>query len=207
MPGEKTLIIDSKVSLVAYSEAVNAEAEEDVASARKRHVASVRGHINGLSSKDYQSAEDSSVDYVILFVPIEGALSEALREDGNLTEYALERHITIATPTTLMMALRTVANVWAVERRNQNAEQIAERAGRLYDKVAGFVNNMEGVGRRLGQAQDAYEDAFGQLSRGRGNLLSQVESLKTLGAKTGKSIGVDFDEGGDEPLKVEKLQE
>lgn len=193
IPGKKTLVIDSKVSLVAYTEAVNAETEEDAVQARKRHLASLRMHINTLSSKEYQTAEESTVDYVILFVPIEGALSEALREDGKLTEFALEKNITIATPTTLMMALRTIASVWAVERRNQNAEQIAARAGRLYDKVAGFVGNMENVGKRLDQAQSSYESAFGQLARGPGNVLSQVDSLKSLGAKTGKSIGVDFD--------------
>ena len=193
MPGGQSLIIDSKVSLVAYSDAVNAETAEAYDSAQKRHLASLRGHINGLASKGYQNVDGSTVDYVILFVPIEGALAEALRADGGLTEYALERNITIATPTTLMMALRTVSNVWAVERRNQNAEDIAQRAGRLYDKVAGFVDNMEKVGRSLGQAQDAYDNAFGQLKSGRGNVLSQVETLKALGAKTSKQLGTSFD--------------
>ena len=195
IPGGKSLVIDSKVSLVAYTDAVNAESEEEAALARKRHVASLRTHITGLSNKGYQTAENTTVDYVILFVPIEGALSEALREDGGLTEYALERHITIATPTTLMMALRTVANVWAVERRNQNAEEIASRAGLLYDKVSNFVGSMEGVGTRLRQAQDSYDKALGQLSRGNGNLLWQTEALKNLGAKTTKKIGMEFDEG------------
>jgi len=207
IPGGKTLIIDSKVSLVAYTDLVNAESEDQAAQARKRHVVSLRGHINSLAEKDYQSAESSTVDYVIMFVPIEGALSEALRANGKLTEQAIERNIMIATPTTLMMALRTIATVWAVERRNQNAEQIAQRAGRLYDKVVGFVDNMKNVGKRLGQAQDAYDGAFGQLSRGRGNVLSQVESLKTLGASTSKSIGVEFDDGEDGPLMVDKSDE
>lgn len=193
IPGGKSLVVDSKVSLTAYADAVNAETEEEAAAARKRHVASIRSHINGLSGKAYQAAEDMTVDYVILFVPIEGALSEALREDGALTEYALERHITIATPTTLMMALRTVSHVWAVERRNRNAEEIAKRAGLLYDKVAGFVSRMEGVGTRLRQAQDSYDAALGQLSQGSGNLLRQAEMLKVLGAKTTKSIGIEFD--------------
>lgn len=193
MPGDQSLVIDSKVSLVAYTDAVNAETPEDYESAQKRHLASLRGHINGLASKGYQNVDGSMVDYVILFVPIEGALAEALRADGGLTEYALERNITIATPTTLMMALRTVSNVWAVERRNQNAEEIAQRAGRLYDKVVGFVDNLEKVGRSLGQAQDAYDNAFGQLSRGRGNVLSQVETLKSLGAKTSKQLETSFE--------------
>jgi DNA recombination protein RmuC len=201
IPGGRSLVVDSKVSLVAYAEAVNAENDVDAAAARKRHVASLRSHINGLSGKSYQTAEDLTVDYVILFVPIEGALSEALREDGALTEYALERQVTIATPTTLMMALRTVSHVWAVERRNRNAEEIAKRAGLLYDKVAGFISSMEGVGTRLRQAQDSYDVALGQLSQGSGNLLRQTEMLKILGAKTTKSIGMEFDEG-EEPLPV-----
>ncbi len=194
IPGGKTLVIDSKVSLVAYADIVNSETEEEAAGARKRHVASLHGHITRLASKDYQYAEEVTVDYVIMFVPIEGALSEALREDNSITEFALERNVTIATPTTLMMALRTIANVWAFERRSQNAEEIAYRAGRLYDKVAGFVDSMNKVGKRLDQAQSAYQAAFVQLSRGRGNMLSQVEMLKTLGAKTTASIGADFDD-------------
>ena len=203
IPGGKTLVVDSKVSLAAYADAVNAETDEETAHARKRHVASLRGHIDGLAGKDYQNAEDSTVDYVMMFVPIEGALSEALREDGRLMEFALEKNVAIVTPTTLMMALKTVAHVWAAERRNRNAEAIAKRAGLLYDKVVGFVDNMENVGKRLGQAQDAYNGAFGQLSRGRGNVLSQVESLKALGAKTGKSIGVDFEGADDELSRLE----
>ena len=183
LPGGKTLVIDSKVSLVAYTDAVNAETEEQAAAARKRHASSLRGHINVLASKEYQAAEDASVDYVIMFVPIEGALSEALREEGAITEYALERRIMIATPTTLMMALKTVANVWAVERRNRNAEEIADRAGRLYDKVAGFVESMSDLGNRLVQAKNAHDKAFDQLSRGKGNLLSQADRLRSLGAK------------------------
>lgn len=199
VPGGRSLVIDSKVSLLAYTEAVNAETEGEAAAARKRHVASLRAHINGLSAKVYQAAEASTVDYVILFVPIEGALSEALREDGALTEYALERHIAIATPTTLIMALRTVSHVWVVERRGRNAEEIAKRAGLLYDKVASFVTSMEGVGTRLRQAQDAYDTAIGQLSRGGGNLLRQAAQLKSLGARTTKSIGMEFDEADELP--------
>ena len=193
LPGGKTLVIDSKVSLVAYTDAVNSENEIETIEAQKRHIVSIRNHINGLSAKGYQFAENSSVDYVILFIPIEGALSEALRMDGRITEYAMEKNITIATPTTLMMALKTISNVWDVERRNKNAELIADRAGKLYDKVSGFVLNMEKVGERLTQAQDSYDTAFNQFSKGRGNVLSQVENLKTLGAKTSKSIDTDFE--------------
>ncbi|MDB9851319.1 DNA recombination protein RmuC [Amylibacter sp.] len=204
LPGGKTLVIDSKVSLAAYTDAVNSENEIDTIEAQKRHIVSIRSHINGLSAKGYQFAENSSVDYVILFIPIEGALSEALRMDCRITEYAMEKNITIATPTTLMMALKTISNVWDVERRNKNAELIADRAGKLYDKVSGFILNMEKVGERLTQAQDSYEVAFNQFSKGRGNVLAQVESLKTLGAKTTKSINTEFDKS-EEIEKPEEL--
>ena len=206
IPGGKSLVIDSKVSLIAYSDSVNAETEVDALTSRKRHLTSIKNHINALSSKGYQIAENSTVDYVILFVPIEGALSEALREDPALTEYALEKNITIATPTTLMMALKTIANVWAVDRRNQNAELIADRAGKLYDKVYGFVQSMERVGERLDQAQDSYSQAFSQLSKGRGNIISQVDSLKTLGAKASKSIKTEFDNDDDNTVKLQTVK-
>ena len=206
IPGGKSLVIDSKVSLLAYNEAVNAETDEDALRSRKRHLTSIKAHINALSAKGYQTAENSTVDYVILFVPIEGALSEALREDPALTEYALEKNITIATPTTLMMALKTIANVWAVDRRNQNAELIADRAGKLYDKVYGFVQSMERVGERLDQAQDSYSQAFSQLSKGRGNMISQVESLKNLGAKASKTIRTEFDNDDDNTVKLQSIK-
>ena len=206
IPGGKSLVIDSKVSLLAYSDSVNAETEVDALTSRKRHLTSIKNHINALSSKGYQIAENSTIDYVILFVPIEGALSEALREDPALTEYALEKNITIATPTTLMMALKTIANVWAVDRRNQNAELIADRAGKLYDKVYGFVQSMERVGERLDQAQDSYSQAFSQLSKGRGNIISQVDSLKALGAKASKSIKTEFDNDDDNTVKLKSVK-
>ena len=206
IPGGKSLVIDSKVSLLAYNEAVNAATDVDALASRKRHLTSIKNHINSLSAKGYQTAENSTVDYVILFVPIEGALSEALREDPALTEHALERNITIATPTTLMMALKTIANVWAVDRRNQNAELIANRAGKLYDKVYGFVQNMERVGERLEQAQDSYTQAFSQLSKGKGNVISQVESLKNLGAKTSKKITTEFDGSDDNTVKLQSIK-
>ena len=123
-----------------------------------------------------------------MFVPIEGALSEALRSQPDLTEYAANLQVMIATPTTLMMALRTVKTVWDVENRNSNAEKIAKRAGAIYDKVVGFCTDMEKVGKQLDSARDAHAAALNKLTDGRGNVLRQVEELKTLGAKTVKSI-------------------
>ncbi|QUS36638.1 DNA recombination protein RmuC [Falsirhodobacter algicola] len=193
MPDGKRLVIDSKVSLIDYETCVNGETEAECAAARLRHVRALKAHIQTLHDKAYHRMENGSVDYVVMFIPIEGALSEALREMGDLTTMAFEKSVTIATPTTLMMALRTISNVWTIERRNQNAEAIADRAGRLYEKVAGFVDDMEKVGRNLGAAQTAYGDAMGKLSTGRGNVLSQLETLKTLGAKTSKTFRTEFD--------------
>lgn len=197
LPGGKTLVIDSKVSLVAYERAVNAETEEERDAALRQHLIALKAHIDGLSDKGYHRVSDRTVDYVVMFLPIEGALSEALRQQGDLTGYALERHVTIATPTTLMMALRTIENVWSVERRTRNAEEIADRAGKLYDKVAGFVDSMQEVGRRLEQAGKAHSEAMGQLHTGRGNVIRQVEQLRELGAKSSKRLAVESrDDGG-----------
>ncbi|EYD70960.1 DNA recombination protein RmuC [Limimaricola hongkongensis] len=198
MPRGKSLVVDSKVSLVAYEAAVNAETEEERARHLREHVASVRRHIDQLAAKGYHAMQDGSVDYVLMFMPIEGALSAALSQSGDLTAYAVSKGVGVMTPATLMVTLRTVDHIWTVERRESNAEDIAKRAGLLYDKVAGFVGNMEQVGRALGQAARAHEDAMGQLSSGRGNVLGQIEKLKSMGARTQKSLGVAFDEADDD---------
>lgn len=197
MPRGKSLVIDSKVSLVAYEAAVNAETEEERARHLREHVASVRRHIDQLAAKGYHAMEEGSVDYVLMFMPIEGALSAALAESGDLTAYAVSKGVGVMTPSTLMVTLRTVDHIWTVERRESNAEAIADRAGKLYDKVANFVGNMQQVGRALEQASKAHGDAMGQLSTGNGNVLRQIEMLKSMGARTQKSLGVAFD-GADE---------
>lgn len=202
MPQGSALVIDSKVSLVDYETAVNSEDEAEAAAARRRHVRALQSHIDTIASKDYARLVGQSVDYTIMFIPIEGALSEALREQGDLTRHALEKSVMIATPTTLMMALRTVSNFWTFDRRNRNAEEIAKRAGLLYEKVAGFVDAMDSLGKSLGQAQASFSTAMDRLSRGNGNVLSQVDRLKQLGARTGKTITADFDP---EPTAPETL--
>ncbi|SMF82130.1 DNA recombination protein RmuC [Tistlia consotensis] len=205
LPGGQRIVIDSKVSLTAFEECVNAEEETGRAAAALRHVTSMRGHIRTLGSKDYHLAAGSELDYVIMFVPIEGALAIALEQDPALTAFAADSNVAIATPTTLMVALRTVANVWQVERRNRNAEQIASRAGRLYDKFVGFAKDMESLGTRLDGARQCYDQAMGKLSTGNGNLVRQVEQLKQLGAKASKALPATLkeeaaadDEGGTE---------
>jgi DNA recombination protein RmuC len=188
LPGGQRIVVDSKVSLTAFE--AFASADTDVARAvhLKAHVNSLRGHIKALSSKEYHTLTADGLDYVIMFVPIEGALAAALQEEPALTAYAAENNVAIATPTTLMIALRTVANVWQVERRNRNAEEIAARAGRVYDKFVGFVEDMSDLGTRLKKATDSYEGAMGKLSTGRGNILSQIEQLKVMGAKASKAL-------------------
>jgi DNA recombination protein RmuC len=188
LPGGQKIVIDSKVSLVAFDDYVNAESEAERGAHLKRHLTSIRTHIKTLSSKEYHSAAGSHLDYVVMFIPIEGALAAALQEDPGLTAEAVGANVAIATPTTLMIALRTVANVWQVERRNKNAEIIARRAGKIYDKLVGFLEDMTSLGNRISQARVSYDEAMAKLSSGRGNLVNQVEQLKQLGAKASKSL-------------------
>lgn len=193
MPQKKLLVVDSKVSLVAYEQAVNAEDDAMRSAALKRHVDSIRSHINGLSAKGYDQLDDGAVDYVLMFIPIEGAFSEALRVDPTLASFAMDRRVGLTTPTTLMLTLRTVEHIWTVERRESNALEIAKRAGQLYDKVAGFVDALDGVGAALGKATDAHRTAVDRLSRGNGNVIRQVEMLRELGARTTKRLAMDHD--------------
>ena len=193
MPQKKLLVVDSKVSLNAYEAAVNAETEVDRAAALKRHVESVRAHITALSAKGYDQLDDGAVDYVLMFIPIEGAFSEALRVDPGLASFAMDRRVGLTTPTTLMLTLRTVEHIWTVERRESNALEIARRAGQLYDKLAGFVDSLDEVGAALTKASNAHRTAVDRLSRGQGNVIRQVEMLRELGARATKKLAIDHD--------------
>ncbi len=184
----RRIVVDAKVSLTAFDQYVNAADDDERAAALRGHLASLRGHVTTLGSKAYHDAIGEGLDYVILFVPIEGALALALQSDPALTGFAAENNVAIATPTTLMMALRTVANVWRVERRNRSAEEIARVAGRMYDKLEGFVADFQKIGTQMDTTRKTYDDAFGKLAHGRGNLLRQAEQLKELGARTSKSL-------------------
>lgn len=194
MPGDKALVIDSKVSLNAYAEAVAAETDEERERWLRLHVQNVRARVDELAARDYDRFVDGSIDMVMLFMPIEGAVSAAWAQDGELAAYAMSRGVGLVYPTSLLMALRTVRHLWNVEKRNRNAEQIAERAGRLYDKLATFIDSFQRVGSALDTAQRAYATATGQLTQGRGNLVRQVEELKSLGARTGKTIAIAHDD-------------
>ncbi len=200
MPQRKVLVIDSKVSLNDYETSVNTEDAAEREAALKRHVAAIRAHVTTLSGKGYHAVDEGAVDYVLMFIPVEGAFSEALRVDPALAGFAMEKRVGLATPTTLMLTLRTVDHIWMVERRETNAMEIASRAGQLYDKVAGFVDSMETVGRSLDAASRAHGQAMDRLTRGQGNVIRQVEMLRELGARAQKKIDLDHDSHGAERL-------
>ncbi len=186
-PDGKKLVVDSKVSLVAFERCVNCEDEAERAAHLKDHLTSLRRHIRGLSEKDY-AQHYGGVDFVILFVPVEGALSLAIQNDPEIQADAVTRNVMIASPNTLLMGLRTVQNMWTRERQHQNAQAIAERAGKLYEKFVGFVDDLEKVGASIQRAHSQYDTAYGKLTSGRGNLIRQAELLKSMGAQTSKQL-------------------
>ncbi|KAE9623667.1 DNA recombination protein RmuC [Aeromonas veronii] len=189
LPQEKDIIIDAKVSLTAYERWYNAEDELEKAVALKEHVASVRNHIRELGRKDYQQLPGvRTLDYVLMFVSVEPAFLTAMEADPSLVRYGLDNNILLVSPTNLMVALRTIENLWRYERQNQNARQIAERAGRLYEKLRLFVEEMQQMGGSLHKAQESYDKAMGRLVNGRGNLIAQVERFRELGVEVTKSL-------------------
>lgn len=188
LPENHRIVIDAKVSLTAFEAHINAETEDERATQLKAHLLSLRNHIKILSSKEYHAHTVGSVDYVIMFVPIEGALAVALQADPNLIIDALAQHVTITTPTTLITVLRTVRSIWRTWSINKNAEAIADRAGQLYEKFVGFTVDMQRLGKQIDSAQQSHVDAMNKLSTGTGNVFRQFELLKTLGAKTNKIL-------------------
>ena len=186
-PDHRKVIIDSKVSLVAWEQYVS---ESDIGKqeqALKSHISSLRNHIDGLSKKNYPKYA-IALDYVLMFIPIEPAFLEAVKKDTLLWKYAYDKKIMLVSPTNLLAVLKIIADLWKVEQQNRNAIEIAEKAGALYDKFHGFLTNLELVGKKLSDAQISYDDAFKQLSTGKGNLIGRVEELKKMGADAGKQI-------------------
>lgn len=189
LPNEKDIIIDSKVSLVAYEAFHSADSEDDKKRYLKEHVQSIRGHIRGLGKKDYQSIKSiKTLDYVLMFIPIEPAFLLAVENDPELVSFALNSNIMLVSPTNLLVALRTVNNIWQYEYQNQNAQVIAERAAKLYDKFSGFVADMEKLGKSLESTTKTYDAALNKLSSGKGNLVRQVENFKSMGIQPTKSL-------------------
>lgn len=189
LPDQRHLVIDSKVSLVAYEQAVNAAEAEDREKALKTHATAVRRHIEELSGKQYEDlGQLNTPDYVLMFIPIEPAFSAALQADTQLYEWAFDRRVILVTSPTLLVTLKTVASLWKQDRQTKNALEIAKRGGLLYDKFVGLYQDLEAIGRHLNQTRKSYGNALGKLQDGRGNLMSQVEELKELGVKTKKSL-------------------
>jgi DNA recombination protein RmuC len=199
LPDDKCIIIDSKVSLKAFDLYVNEQDRALQKTYLTQHVASVRQHVKSLSSKNYhQKVKGQSVDFVLMFLPVEAGFAEALKTDLSLYNYAWENGIVIVSPTTLLATLRTVASVWKQEKQNRNVVQIAEESGKLYDKFVGFIADFEKIKRGLDSTQSAYEGAFRKLKSGNGNLISKAEKIKALGAKTSKEIDNSLIESNDE---------
>ena len=193
LPDNKSIIVDSKVSLTAYERFISSDNEETKRQSIKDHLISVKKHVDELSKKDYSSIDEvNSPDFVILFIPIEPAFGLALKEDRGLYQYAFDRKIVLVTSTTLMATIKTVANLWKLEKQNKNANDIAQRAGLLYDKFVGFIKNLEEIGDSLQKAKSAHEKAIRKISEGPGNLIGQVTKLQKLGVRTEKDAISNF---------------
>jgi DNA recombination protein RmuC len=189
LPEGRHLVVDAKVSIVAYNDYANSDNDLVKDVALKRHIDSVRTHIKGLSSKNYQELYQlKSLDFVIMFVPVEPAFMLAITEDGELWQDAWTKNVLLVSPSTLLFVVRTVAHLWRQEQQTRNAQDIAKRGGELYDKLVGFVDDFEKIGDRLKQAQKSYDDAFGKFTSGRGNVIRQALMLKKLGVKPTKSL-------------------
>jgi len=189
LPEDKHVIIDAKVALVAYERFVSSEDEEERKAQLSLHVQAVRRHIKQLGEKEYQKLRElEGLDFVLLFIPIEPAFSLALQYDNEIFIEALDRNIVIVSPTTLIATLRTIASIWKNEYQSRNAIEIARQSGNLYDKFVGFANDLLKVGRSMDTAKDTYEEAMNKLTTGKGNLVSRVDNIKKLGAKTSKAL-------------------
>jgi DNA recombination protein RmuC len=189
LPDQRHLVIDSKLSLLAYERWVNTTDESQLAALATEHVRAVRAHVEDLAGKSYHETDRLiTPDYVLMFVPLEPAFSAAVESDRALYEWALEKRVVLCTVPTLLVTLKTVALLWKQDRQTRNVQEIARRGGLLYDKFTGLFSDLEAVGQHLSRARESYDEVLAKLKTGRGNLLSQVEDLKTLGAKAQKSL-------------------
>ncbi|MFP3983428.1 MAG: DNA recombination protein RmuC [Desulfurivibrionaceae bacterium] len=193
LPENKDVVIDSKVSLLAYNNYIVEEDGPARQEALKAHIQAVRSHIKGLSSKDYSGLKGlRSLDFVLMFMPIDAAFMVAFQEEEELFNEAFEKKIVVVTPTTLLATLRTIENIWRYERQNENARKIAERAGRLYDKLCLFLEDFEKIGKQLSTVHSTYDHALHRLSQGRGNLIRQAEDFREFGVKVKKELPAEF---------------
>ena len=193
LPGDKDVVIDSKMALTAYERFYNADDDTSRQQALKEHINAIKTHINGLSSKNYQDLLGiKTLDYVLMFIPVEPAFNAAMEQDSGLVQLALEKNIMLVSPTNLMVALKTINNMWRVEYQNQNAQDIAKNAGAIYDKLVGFVEDMNKLGTHLQRADKSYGDAMKKLSTGSGNLIRRAEQMKALRIGNNKALPADI---------------
>ncbi|WP_285010143.1 DNA recombination protein RmuC [Pedobacter faecalis] len=189
LPDEKHIIIDAKVSLVAYERLVNADTDTEREIYLKQHLASIKAHIQGLSAKNYQELQQiNSPDFVMLFIPIESSFGIAVQKDAEIFNYAWEQKVVIVSPSTLLATLRTISSIWKQERQTRNVLEIARLSGTMYDKFVGFLADMETIGKNIRQSQDAFDKAMNKLSTGNGNLSGTSEKIRLLGARATKQI-------------------
>ncbi len=189
LPENKSIVIDSKVSLIGYEKFVSSEDETQKQLALREHINSIRSHIKNLSGKNYQNLYQlESLDFVLMFMPIEPAFAVAVQNDASLFTDAFEQNIVIVSPSTLLATLRTISSIWRQENQNKNAIEIARQSGEMLDKFAAFVDDLISVGKGLVGAKDNYDKAMNKLTEGRGNLISRSEKIKKLGAKASKSL-------------------
>ncbi|CCK16990.1 DNA recombination protein RmuC [Cronobacter universalis NCTC 9529] len=195
LPQGKDVVIDAKMTLVAYERYFNAEDDYNREMALNEHIASLRNHIRLLGRKDYQQLPGlRTLDYVLMFIPVEPAFLLAIDKQPELITEALKNNIMLVSPTTLLVALRTISNLWRYEHQSRNAQQIADRASRLYDKMRLFVDDMSAIGQNLDKASDSYRQAMKKLASGRGNLLAQAEAFRGMGVEVKREINPDLAE-------------
>jgi len=189
LPNDKDIIIDAKTSLIAYERYINTQDSKAKAEHLKAHIDSIKKHINSLSEKNYENLKGlNTLDFIFMFMPIEGALATALEHNTTLYDYALNQKIILVSPTTLLVAMRTIENIWRQEKQNKNAKDIAKRAGAMYDKFVGFSEDMVKISKQLDTVQQSFLSAKTKLSHGRGNLVDQAQNLKELGAQSSKKL-------------------
>ncbi|MDV5226997.1 MULTISPECIES: DNA recombination protein RmuC [Providencia] len=204
LPEGKDVVVDAKMSLVAYENYFNSDDPDEQANAIKNHIASIRNHMRILSRKDYHQLPGvRSLDYVLMFIPIEPAYLLALKESPELLDEGIKQNIMLVCPSTLLVAVRTINNLWRYERQGQNAQEIAAKAAKMYDKLRLFVEDMQLLGSSLDKADHAYQSAMKRLAEGRGNLISQAESFKEMGVEVKQPISPQLVDKSDKPYCAE----
>lgn len=202
LPDNRRLIVDCKVSLNAYMRYIKAETQDEKKKYLAEHVQALRNHIKGLSSKNYQTiVKEMDLDYVFMFIPVEHAYIEALSADPEIYEAAYQNNIAVTTASSLLPVLRTIENMWRIEKQNKNVQKIAEIGGKLHDKLVGFVDDMQAIDKALNNAKANYDKAFKKLSEGKGNAIGWAEKLKIQGAKVTKEFSIDTED--EELLQIE----